>query len=99
MKAAGSIRLTLDQAKGVPSQSAEWGHPDVAIILTCLSFYFEGLDMTQFKRALEQVGKADEPSIEYGLWVAESVSDAFKNYNAINVEDGQQLHELHEQIR
>lgn len=55
--------------------------------------------MTQFKRALEQVGKADEPSIEYGLWVAESVSDAFKNYNAINVEDGQQLHELHEQIR
>jgi hypothetical protein len=55
------------QAKGVPSPTAEWGHPDVAIILTCLSFYYEGLSMAQFKQAIEHLAKADEPSIEYSL--------------------------------
>ncbi|KAH7082745.1 hypothetical protein BKA63DRAFT_433265 [Paraphoma chrysanthemicola] len=87
------------QAKGVPSPTAEWGHPDVAIILTCLSFYYEGLNMSQFKQAIEQLAKSDEPSIEYSLWVSEGVPEAFKNYNAINVEDSQQLRELHYHIR
>jgi hypothetical protein len=83
----------------VPSPAAEWGHPDVAIILTCLSFYYEGLSMAQFKQAIEQLAKSDEPSIEYGLWVAEDVPETFKNYNAVNVEDGQQLRELHSHIQ
>lgn len=87
------------QAKGVPSPSSEWGHPDVAIVLTCLSFYYEGLSVTQLKRAFEQLAKADEPSIEYSLWTAEDVPEAFKNFKAINVEDGQQLRELHGQIK
>lgn len=87
------------QAKGVPSPTAEWGHPDVAIILTCLSFYYEGLNMAQFKQAIEHLAKSDEPSIEYSLWVAEDVPEAFKNYNAVNVEDGQQLRELHSHIK
>ena len=83
----------------MPSPTAEWGHPDVAIILTCLSFYYEGLSMAQFKQAIEQLAKSDEPSIEYGLWVAEDVPEAFKNYNTVNVEDSQQLRELHSHIR
>ncbi|KAF2832658.1 hypothetical protein CC86DRAFT_92549 [Ophiobolus disseminans] len=87
------------QAKGVPSPTAEWGHPDVAIILTCSSFYYEGLDMTQFKRAFNQLAKSNEPSIEYGLWVADGVPPAFKNYNAINVEDEEQLRELHQHVK
>jgi hypothetical protein len=87
------------QAKGVPSPTAEWGHPDVAIILTCLSFYYEGLSMAQFKQAIEHLAKADEPSIEYSLWVAEGVPEGFKNYNAVNVEDVQQIRELHYHVR
>ncbi|EDU49764.1 conserved hypothetical protein [Pyrenophora tritici-repentis Pt-1C-BFP] len=86
------------QAKGVPSPTSEWGHPDVAIILTCLSFYYEGLSMAQFKRAFNQLAKSNEPSIEYGMWVAEGVPEAFKNYNGINVEDSQQLSELHQHV-
>ena len=27
------------RAKDIPSERAEFGHPDVAIILTCLSYY------------------------------------------------------------
>jgi|TARA_R110002003_G_scaffold1815_1_gene23528 hypothetical protein len=92
-------QINTVQAKGVPSPTAEWGHPDVAIILTCLSFYYEGLNMSQFKQAIEQLAKFDEPSIEYSLWVAEGVPEAFRNYSAINVEDSQQLRELHHHIK
>jgi hypothetical protein len=55
--------------------------------------------VAQFKQAFVQLAKADEPSIEYSLWTAEGVPEAFKNFNAINVEDGQQLHELHDLIK
>ncbi|KAH7093546.1 hypothetical protein FB567DRAFT_610082 [Paraphoma chrysanthemicola] len=86
-------------AKGVPSQASEWGHPDVAIILTCLSFYYEGLSLAQFKQAFERIAKLDEPGIEYSVWVAQDVPEKFQNYHAINVEDAQQLRELHACIR
>ncbi|KAF2133722.1 hypothetical protein P153DRAFT_330168 [Dothidotthia symphoricarpi CBS 119687] len=87
------------QAKGIASPTAEWGHPDVAIILTCLSFYYEGLTMAQFKQAFEQLVKSDEPSIEYEKWVVGNVPEALRDYNAINVEDSNQLRELHQYIR
>ena len=87
------------EAKGIPSPTAEWGHPDVAIILTCLSFYYEGLSIAQFKQAFEHLAKSDEPSIEYSLWVAEGVPESLRNYSAINVEDTQQLRGLHHHIR
>jgi hypothetical protein len=54
--------------------------------------------MGQFKQAIEYLAKSDEPSIEYSMWVAGTVPDAFKNYNAVNVEDTQQLHELHHHV-
>jgi hypothetical protein len=55
--------------------------------------------MAQFKQAIEHLAKADEPSIEYSLWVAEGVPEGFKNYNAVNVEDVQQIRELHHHVR
>jgi hypothetical protein len=55
--------------------------------------------MAQFKQAFEQLAKSDEPSIEYCLWVAQGVPEELRNYNAINVEDTQQLRELHHHIR
>jgi hypothetical protein len=64
-----------------------------------LSFYYKGLNMTQFKQAIEHLAKSDEPSIEYSLWVAEGVPEAFRNYNAVNLEDRQQLRELHSHLR
>ena len=55
--------------------------------------------MSQFKQAIEHLAKSDEPSIEYSLWVAEGVPEALTNYNAVNVEDSQQLRELHYHVR
>ncbi|XP_044715964.1 P-loop containing nucleoside triphosphate hydrolase [Hirsutella rhossiliensis] len=52
------------EAKGVPSEQAEFGHPDVAIIFTCLSFYYAGLTIHQFQEGLGRVLKSDDPASE-----------------------------------
>jgi len=52
-------------AKGTPSEQAEWGHPDVAILFTCLAFYYQGLNYAQLRQTLEHVLKSDDPSQIY----------------------------------
>ena len=88
-------------AKGVASPTAEWGHPDVAILLTCLSFYYQGLTPAQFKQAFEHLTKADEPSVEYQKWFPKGVDipNELEDFAAINTEDSRQLFELYQTIR
>lgn len=86
-------------AKGVPSVAAEWGHPDVAIILTCLSFYYQGLNPIQFKQAFEQLGKMDDPNVEYAKWVFPRAPLGLEDYSAVNAEDSWQLNKLFQLIR
>lgn len=83
-------------AKGKPSEQAEFGHPDVAILLTCLSFYFAGLAVSQFQKVLKYVLKSDDPALEYDRWVrsADSVPDSLRSWAAINVDDELQCQEL-----
>ena len=88
-------------AKGVPSEQAEWGHPDVAILFTCLSFYYNGLDTAQLRQSLEHVLKSDDPSSEYDRWTHSSTSlpDSLREWNAINVDDEAQLGEIWQHVR
>lgn len=86
-------------AKGVPSVAAEWGHPDVAILLTCLSFYYEGLSLAQFKQAFEQLRKSDDPSSEYDKWMFPRSPPGLQDYNSMNAEDSWQLSRLFDVIR
>ncbi|RYP03732.1 hypothetical protein DL765_010402 [Monosporascus sp. GIB2] len=82
-------------AKGVPSDQSEFGHVDVAILLTCLTFYHGGINLQQTRQALESVLKSDDPSSEYEKW---SDHDHFPEYlrdwHSINVDDGQQLYQI-----
>lgn len=84
------------EAKGVPSEQAEFGHPDVAIIFTCLSFYYTGLDIFQFKKGLGRVLKSDDPASEYDRWTAgcSSLPVALTHWNFINSDDSGQVEEL-----
>lgn len=86
-------------AKGVPSVAAEWGHPDVAIILTCTSFYYQGLSFKQFKQTFEQLGKMDDPSVEYTRWIFPRAPLGFEDFNTVNAEDGWELNKLFQAIR
>ncbi|KAG8215417.1 hypothetical protein J3R82DRAFT_9025 [Butyriboletus roseoflavus] len=59
------------RAKDIPAQRAEFGHPDIAIILTCLSYYYGGLSEGQLKVSFEILLKQDDPSLDYDLWSSE----------------------------
>lgn len=88
-------------AKGVPSDRAEWGHPDVCILLTCLSFYFAGLNTTQLQKCVLHVLRSDDPASEYSRWVGSSktLPCQLQEWSVINVDDELQLHDLWKHLR
>ncbi|RDW74456.1 uncharacterized protein DSM5745_07118 [Aspergillus mulundensis] len=88
-------------AKGVPSEQAEWGHPDVAILFTCLAFYYEGLSQQQLKRSLEAVLKSDHPATEYERWTQTSATlpEALRHWAAISVDDAGLVAEIWRHLR
>lgn len=74
------------KAKGIASDQAEFGHPDVSIMLTCLSFYYSGLTLPQFQQALNQLIKTDdEPGREFDSWIREipSFPDSLRSCSSI----------------
>jgi Protein of unknown function (DUF3638)/Protein of unknown function (DUF3645) len=83
-------------AKGVPSEQAEWGHPDVAILFTCLAFYHHGLEQKQVRQSLQVVLKSDDPATEYDQWIQTSTTlpDALRHWNIINMDDEGQIEKI-----
>ena len=88
-------------AKGVPSEHSEWGHPDVAILLTCLAFYNGGLSLAQLRQGLEIVLKSDDPSVEYerGTQSSQSLPSSLREYSVLNVDDELQVKEIWEHLK
>ncbi|KAM0194838.1 hypothetical protein ACHAPI_006847 [Fusarium lateritium] len=88
-------------AKGVPSDQSEWGHPDVAILFTCLAFYYDGVNPSQLRQSLEHILKSDDPSTEYDNWTksTENFPSSLKAWNSINVDDEMQLGEIWKVVR
>ncbi|KAH9220688.1 hypothetical protein DL95DRAFT_519962 [Leptodontidium sp. 2 PMI_412] len=87
-------------AKGTPSDQAEWGHPDVAILFTCLAFYYDGLSLAHLSQTLEHVLKSDDPNQVYDRFSQKSsLPDALREWSAINVDDEIQLAEILSHLR
>ncbi|KAM0427773.1 hypothetical protein ACHAPT_007229 [Fusarium lateritium] len=88
-------------AKGVPSDQSEWGHPDVAILFTCLAFYYDGINPAQLRQCLEHILKSDDPATEYDAWTksSEGFPSSLKAWNSINVDDDLQLREIWKAVR
>jgi hypothetical protein len=85
------------RAKGVPSESAEFGHPDVAVTLTCLSYYYEGLTKDQLRDCFILLAKQNDPSTEFQNWVAPCVQElpvGLQSYSGINLEDNKTFSEI-----
>ncbi|KAF2797566.1 hypothetical protein K505DRAFT_358267 [Melanomma pulvis-pyrius CBS 109.77] len=89
------------EAKGVPSEQAEFGHPDAAILFTCLAFYYSGLTQAQFSQGLRRILSSHDPSSEYDRWISscDTLPDALYHWNVINVDDQGQLEELWTHLR
>ncbi|KAK0755675.1 hypothetical protein N5P37_011775, partial [Trichoderma harzianum] len=89
------------EAKGVPSQTAEYGHPDTAILLTCLSFYQNGLTKAQIYRSLKQVVEADDSAAQFDRWVSScnTLPQNLQHWNLINPDDDSQVAQLWKHLR
>ncbi len=55
-------------AKDSPAARAEFSHPDTAIILTCLSYYYGGLTDDQIHESFEELSRSDHAQEEYDIW-------------------------------
>lgn len=88
-------------AKGIPSEQAEFGHPDVAIIFTCLAFYHSGLNYSQLSDCLQHLLKSNDPAAEYDKWTygSDTLPEALHHWNVINVDDQGQIEELWRYLR
>ena len=77
------------RSKGVPSEQAEFGHPDVTILLTCLSFYQGGITRDLLRRCLQKLIKSDEPARGYDQWIRELeyVPPQFRFWNTLDPDD------------
>jgi hypothetical protein len=77
------------RAKDSPSPRSEFSHPEVIIILTLLSYYYEGLTDEDLFTAMGHLVDSDQSDIEYQAWVrdAPGLPIAFKQLQGINLKD------------
>ena len=82
------------RAKDVPAPNTHFSHPDITIILACLSYYYAGLTEEQLRTSFEILLDHDDPSTEYALWVEEydcdSVPDSLRRLSEINHRSSEQ---------
>ena len=82
------------RAKDVPAPNTQFGHPDLTIILTCLSYYYAGLSEEQLRVSFEMLLDQDDPSTEYALWVKDydrdSIPDSIRKLSEINLRSSEQ---------
>ncbi|PPQ64858.1 hypothetical protein CVT26_002576 [Gymnopilus dilepis] len=80
------------RAKDMPSPRSEFGHPDVALCLTCLSYYYGGLNPVQVQECFTILLKLDNPIQEYEKWVkrgGKRIAASLRQLTGINTRDVQ----------
>ncbi|GLA78963.1 hypothetical protein AtubIFM55763_001128 [Aspergillus tubingensis] len=77
------------RAKDNPAPRAEFSHPDVVIVLTCLSYYYEGLGDEDLFRAFDHLVGSDQADAEYQIWVddAPTLPPAYRQLVGVNLQD------------
>ncbi|KPM34431.1 hypothetical protein AK830_g12142 [Neonectria ditissima] len=88
------------EAKGVPSPTAEYGHPDTALVLTCLAFYQTGLTKSQVTQCLQLVLRSDDPPTQYERLVHGcNLPARLEHWNLLKTDDETQIEELWSYLR
>lgn len=80
------------RAKDSPAPRSEFSHPDVVIVLTSLSVYYEGMNDDELFVAFGHLLKSGHAQDEYQEWVKDvpELSTAFRNIAGINLRDEDQ---------
>ena len=76
-------------AKDSPEPRSEFSHPEVIIVLTCLSYYYSGLNDDQLRQSFETLTTLDDSEGEYAYWVrdADGLSLELKSLTGVNLRD------------
>lgn len=76
------------RAKDNPTPRSEFSHPDVVIVLTCLSYYYGGLDDESLFTMFSLLVQSDDADQEYQDWVkTTAMPDAFRHLQGVNLKD------------
>lgn len=78
-------------AKDVCAENTEFGHPDVAICFTYLSYYYSGLTDDQLLSCFDILGKLSNCDEKYKEWIScmsnHRVHKSIKTYSGVNLSD------------
>ena len=84
------------RTKDVVADRTEFGHPDVALVLTYLSYYYSGLNDEQLIRVFDRLTEEEEtnPAAIYDEWITyegtDDLPDNIKEWKGVNLQDYQQ---------
>ena len=82
------------RAKDEPVPHTQFGHPEITILLTCLSYYYTGLDEGEMKSSFEVLLDQDSPALEFASWIedcgSDSVPDFLRSLSDINLQSPEQ---------
>ncbi|KAK4130358.1 hypothetical protein BT67DRAFT_490504 [Trichocladium antarcticum] len=77
------------RAKDSPAPRSEFSHPDVVIVLTCLSYYYQGLSDGELRTCLENLSRSDQAEQEYSRWASASpgLLPSLGHFSGVNLKD------------
>ena len=77
------------RAKDNPAPRSEFSHPDVVVVLTCLSYYYAGLSDDDLFTAFQHLLKSDQADTEYPMWFddAAGLPVTYHQLRGINLRD------------
>ncbi|KAG2451920.1 hypothetical protein HYH02_003695 [Chlamydomonas schloesseri] len=97
------------RAAHMPSERSEYAQPDVALLLTHLAYYYDGLTLPEFTAAVEQLlhGLGKEAAADhYREWLelsAANISDdelaRFADVNQLDASSSSQMAAMHRHLR
>ncbi|CAF4672381.1 unnamed protein product [Rotaria sp. Silwood1] len=83
------------RAKDVAAENTEFGHPDVALVLTQISYYYSGLSDLQLRQCFDRLSQNEnDPEVIYNEWISlEEDNDTIariKQWKQVNLKDKHQ---------
>ncbi|CAE7813809.1 unnamed protein product [Symbiodinium sp. CCMP2592] len=96
---AGRCRMAVPfRAKDVAAERSEFGHPDVAMLLTLITYYRGGLDDHAMKEVFGRLARKDEreAAATYRKWtgqMGEAMPTELRDWSGVNLDDKEMLHQ------
>lgn len=92
------------RAKDFAAERTEFGHPDLAIVLTHLSYYYSGLSDSELMECFTALSLKQDAETIYSSWMGrisalEKVPKFLANYAGVNLQDAYQRLNLFNLIR